>query len=409
MESLRKFKESTTVQQFKEAIMTAALSEQSKLVENSFAACETGVVLHIKNLYADLNLTNLDKLVRYIFADNQQLLSNLDIKSGSILLSWQAPRATISKLAEQIEEKASLMQTIGIAPVKIGTREYPAIDFCDYDSFEVALLNAVVEGKTEAVKFLLDMGADPNAMTAQGEAALVLASSLGKTECVEYLLQWKADVNRCDELQKTALFCACQNGHMRVTQILLTSGSDVDRYAQDSEGHTALTAACLNNHTDIIDFLVSTSDTDCNRQSVSMSFPNTNMEPNLTGYGGWTGLMVASFLGNIEVVKLLIKLGALINVQDELGCTALIYASIGNHLETVELLLKSGANLVIHDDKNWSAITHANTRKHKGVVEILLTHQYQMDPEFDQDEMIMDEDMVMDNSASHILKLSNQL
>ena len=60
-------------------------------------------------------------------------------------------------------------------------------------------------------------------------------------------------------------------------------------------------------------------------------------------FGGYTALMAASEMGYIDIVKLLIKEGADVNVQDDDGITALRRAYKFGHTEIIELLMAAGA------------------------------------------------------------------
>lgn len=62
-----------------------------------------------------------------------------------------------------------------------------------------------------------------------------------------------------------------------------------------------------------------------------------------------TALMAASEGGYTNIVKLLLKHGANINAQDQVGATALTYASAGGREDTVKLLLEHGADVNIKD------------------------------------------------------------
>lgn len=60
---------------------------------------------------------------------------------------------------------------------------------------------------------------------------------------------------------------------------------------------------------------------------------------------GKTALMLASFNGHSEIVKILIEAGALVQTKDATGRTALMYASTGTDTATVKLLLSKGAEV----------------------------------------------------------------
>jgi ankyrin repeat protein len=62
---------------------------------------------------------------------------------------------------------------------------------------------------------------------------------------------------------------------------------------------------------------------------------------------GVTPLSVASEIGHVEVVRLLIDAGALINQADEDGATSLFMASLNGHVDVVRLLIDAGATVKI--------------------------------------------------------------
>jgi len=63
-----------------------------------------------------------------------------------------------------------------------------------------------------------------------------------------------------------------------------------------------------------------------------------------------TALILASDLGHLEMVKLLLKKNAQINLQDADGCSALHYAITCEHVEVVKLLLESKADVEIESN-----------------------------------------------------------
>ena len=62
---------------------------------------------------------------------------------------------------------------------------------------------------------------------------------------------------------------------------------------------------------------------------------------------GVTPLYMASQNDHVEVVRLLIDAGALINQADEDGATSLFMASLNGHVDVVRLLIDAGATVKI--------------------------------------------------------------
>lgn len=75
---------------------------------------------------------------------------------------------------------------------------------------------------------------------------------------------------------------------------------------------------------------------------------NQGADPNSKNQDGVTPLMIASYLGNVSTVKLLISRGADVGIAESKGNTALIYALAhdrqASNGEVVELLLSAGAD-----------------------------------------------------------------
>jgi len=71
--------------------------------------------------------------------------------------------------------------------------------------------------------------------------------------------------------------------------------------------------------------------------------------------GSTNGICRASFLGYKNIVNLLLKYGADINLRSSNGRSPLIWAAFREHLDLIDLLLDSGADTSIRDQDGLDA------------------------------------------------------
>lgn len=87
-------------------------------------------------------------------------------------------------------------------------------------------------------------------------------------------------------------------------------------------------------------------------------------------------IVTAVLFGDFESAEMLVKRGADINAQDEVGRTAIIMAIeedwAGTHW--VEFLITNGADVNILDNDGDSALDIANYHDRKDIAEVLLAH-----------------------------------
>ena len=108
------------------------------------------------------------------------------------------------------------------------------------------LIEAVTEGRSDAVKRLLTEGADVNAIEdATDNTALMVAAHKGHINVAKTLLDKNADVNAARKLDGwTALMIAASGDdykHYEALKLLLAYGADVN--ATQQEGFTAMMVA----------------------------------------------------------------------------------------------------------------------------------------------------------------------
>jgi hypothetical protein len=101
------------------------------------------------------------------------------------------------------------------------------------------LMAAVQSRNAEAIRYLIDNGAEVNARDQlEGTALLRAAGAFGNLESVQVLLSAGADVNVQDKSGMTPLMWAARWGDTGRVKALLTAGADVT--ARDNGGKTAL-------------------------------------------------------------------------------------------------------------------------------------------------------------------------
>nr|XP_024214038.1 uncharacterized protein LOC106686759 [Halyomorpha halys] len=87
---------------------------------------------------------------------------------------------------------------------------------------------------------------------------------------------------------------------------------------------------------------------------------------------GWNPLMEASYVGHLEIVKLLIGRGAPLNDTNNDGYTALHYASKGGYVGVAKELLDHGADVSAKTIAGWNPLMEACYVGHLEIVKLLI-------------------------------------
>ena len=86
---------------------------------------------------------------------------------------------------------------------------------------------------------------------------------------------------------------------------------------------------------------------------------------------GCKSLMWASSRNHLNIVKYLVRRGAIVNSATNDGSTALIATCEGGHLDVSRFLCDSGANVNAADNYGWTALMVASDQGHLAVVRYL--------------------------------------
>jgi len=229
--------------------------------------------------------------------------------------------------------------------LKVGDKEGEKLE-------EEVLRETSFGGHKQAVKLLLDGGADVNAQGGYYGNALQAASSNGKEAVVKLLLDTGADVNAQGGEYGNALQAALAGGNEAVVKLLLDAGADVN--AQGGFYGNALQAASYRGHEAVVKLL------------------DGGAEVNAQGGYYGNALQAASYRGHEAVVKLLLDAGADVNAQGGYYGNTLQAASYGDHEATVKLLLDAGADVNARGGYYGNALQAASAIGNEAVVKLLL-------------------------------------
>ncbi|XP_033732060.1 transient receptor potential cation channel subfamily A member 1-like [Pecten maximus] len=181
---------------------------------------------------------------------------------------------------------------------------------------------AAFRGFTALVKLYLDSGIHVDSLNVKKDTALLWAARWGHNKTVEFLIERKADVSLENDKKSTALYWAVRYQLIDTVVILLEKGK---------------------------------------------------ANPNQTRLLGLVApIVMASALGNNEIVKVLIDNGADVNITIRGGETPLHHAAKEGHLDVVQTLLDRNADLIAQDEKGERSLTLAAQNGHADVVRYLL-------------------------------------
>lgn len=176
---------------------------------------------------------------------------------------------------------------------------------------------AVMENQVEVAEYLIERGADVNAVSDNGVGPLHLAVRASAFESVKLLVEHGATVESTDP-RFSPLLWAARVGAPEIAEYLIEHGADV----------------------------------------------------NFVSHRGETPILMASMVGSTETVGLLLEHGAEIE-QEETPTTPLIMAVQGEHLDVVRMLLDNGADPNASNRQGQSPLQFASQAGNPQLIELL--------------------------------------
>ena len=189
------------------------------------------------------------------------------------------------------------------------------------------------------------------------EAGLVEAAGAGDLAAVRRLLSDGADLDIRDGRGRTAVTAAAMNEHVEVVAALVDAGADVD--LQDDDRNNPLLLAGENGNVALL-------------REVLRGDPDLEA----TNRFGGTALIPASDRGHVGMVRALLETEMPRDHVNELGWTALLEAVIlGDggpaHQKIVRALVDAGADVTIADRDGVTALEHARERGYRVIAQFL--------------------------------------
>jgi len=257
---------------------------------------------------------------------------------------------------------------------------------------------AALYGSTEALRILLESGADTEAAGQQGATALLYAASdlpktmllvakgarvnaaakdgttplmvatsvVGNTATVKYLLDHGADVKAATVFGSTALISASQLGDSEMVRLLLAKGAD--SHVVDRAGFNPLLAIYNVPDRTAVQLLL--------QAGADVNAANTFAGRTANGpiaLTRMTPLMVAAPYADAQTIGALLQAGARVNDLDCRNMTALMFAIATDRANpaTVKQLVEAGADVNSRDQNGESALDWARKYRQPDILALL--------------------------------------
>ena len=190
---------------------------------------------------------------------------------------------------------------------------------------------AVLRGNIDLLRTLVELGANLNTPDNDRNTPLYMAAQRGSAEMVKTLTELGADLNTPNKYNgDTPVLVAARHGHIGVIQTLAEGGVDLN--TPDRCGRNAVCFASQFSNMEVLSALL--------EGGVNVNTATANKQDGETAL-----LLVAAREGHVNVIRLLLKWRANIDLLSSRGLCPLRCAVHCGHMEAVVLLVNNGADV----------------------------------------------------------------
>jgi ankyrin repeat protein len=204
----------------------------------------------------------------------------------------------------------------------------------------IPLMSAAENGTVATLKAIIDHVNDPdyiNLISNTGFSSLIIAAAHGHVEAVEYLLDNGAQADAVHENKVTALMYAAAAGHLDAMKMLIGKGK-ANLEFKHTNGGTALLEASTAGMYDAIVLLV--------ESGSNVDFMDDDGVNPLMAIAAQGNAKAQKFLLNeLKKIKSESELADYINLFAHSGGSAVMFAAAGGHDECAKQLMDLGADI----------------------------------------------------------------
>jgi ankyrin repeat protein len=214
--------------------------------------------------------------------------------------------------------------------------------------------NTIFEKNNKTIIYHIENGANIEAMDSDNRTPLLNATEKNNTEISRLLIERGAIIHVKDEDNMTPLLHATENNNTEISLLLIERGANIN--ATIFSGVSPIFFASVHNNNDILRILINKDvkiPEDLSRRQIVVNaikklYSGENIEARDSD--NRTPLLNATMNNNTEISRLLVDIGANVNVNGgDKNNTPLLWAAWNNNTEISQLLIDRGADI---DAKN---------------------------------------------------------